>query len=153
MCRDTKTKYRDKVKASKVIVVVDDAISVSSSSSATPADYFGLCPPPPGIGLRRKKTGLKRYILLLVSMDPIPLSNNVREAIPEFGEIQCSSCKVIGNELKMFWKCWTSDGDESFFKTCDKCRDTKKKKKEELRVAKLPVRKGCSYSPHVMSGY
>ena len=72
-CRDHKKKYRDKVKASKV-KVVDDAISVSSST--TPADYFGpvppdafftvdydvnspqppddlfgLCPPPPGIGL------------------------------------------------------------------------------------------------------
>ena len=43
-CRDTKTKYRERVKASKVIVVVDDAVSVSSSSSATPADYFGPAP-------------------------------------------------------------------------------------------------------------
>ena len=50
LCRDTKRKYRDKVKASKV-KVVDDAISVSSSSSTTPPDDFGLCPPPPGIGL------------------------------------------------------------------------------------------------------
>ena len=50
LCRDAKKKYRDKVKASKVIVV-DDAVSVSSSSSTTPADYFGPCPPPPGIGL------------------------------------------------------------------------------------------------------
>ena len=50
LCRDSKKKYRDKVKASKVIVV-DDAVSVSSSSSTTPADYFGPCPPPPGIGL------------------------------------------------------------------------------------------------------
>jgi len=51
LCRDHKKKYRDKVKASKVKVVVDDAISVSSSSSTTPADYFGPAPPPPGIGL------------------------------------------------------------------------------------------------------
>ena len=49
-CRDTKTKYREKVRASKVIVV-DDDISVSSSSSTTPADYFGPCPPPRGVGL------------------------------------------------------------------------------------------------------
>jgi len=45
MCRDTKKKYREKVKASKVIVV-DDDVSVSSSSSTTPADYFGPCPNP-----------------------------------------------------------------------------------------------------------
>ena len=43
-CRDTKSKYRDRVRASKVIVVVDDAISVSSSSSTTPADFFGPAP-------------------------------------------------------------------------------------------------------------
>ena len=49
-CRDHKKKYRDKVKASKV-KVVDDAISVSSSSSTKSADYFGPAPPPPGIGL------------------------------------------------------------------------------------------------------
>ena len=50
LCRDSKKRYRDKVKASKV-KVVDDAISVSSSSSTTSADYFGPAPPPPGIGL------------------------------------------------------------------------------------------------------
>ena len=54
-CRDQKKKYRDKVKASKV-KVVDDTISVSSSSSTTPADYFGPAPPPSGLGLCRKKT-------------------------------------------------------------------------------------------------
>ena len=50
MCRDSKKKYREKVRASKVIVV-DDAVSVSSST--TPADYFGPAPPPPGEGLMR----------------------------------------------------------------------------------------------------
>ena len=42
-CRDCKAKYREKVKASKVIVVDDDA-AVSVSSSTTPADYFGPAP-------------------------------------------------------------------------------------------------------------
>ena len=57
ICRDHKKKYRDnaKAKASKV-KVVDDAMSVSSSPSTTPADYFGPVPPPPGLGLCRKKT-------------------------------------------------------------------------------------------------
>ena len=44
MCRDSNKKYRKKIKASKVIVV-DDTVSVSSSSSTTPADYFGPAPP------------------------------------------------------------------------------------------------------------
>ena len=43
ICRDHKKKYRDKAKASKV-KVVDDTISVSSSSTTTPADYFGPVP-------------------------------------------------------------------------------------------------------------
>ena len=42
-CRDTKSKYRERVRATKVIVV-DDAISVSSSSSTTPADFVGPAP-------------------------------------------------------------------------------------------------------------
>ena len=58
ICRDTKKKYRYKVKASKVILV-DDVLSVSSSSSSPlPADYFGPVPPPPlppGLGLIRCK--------------------------------------------------------------------------------------------------
>ena len=57
MCRDSNKKYRKKIKASKVIVV-DDTVSVSSSSSTTPADYFGPAPPPSGLGLIRCQTGL-----------------------------------------------------------------------------------------------
>ena len=48
LCRESKKIYRDKVNASKVIVVVDDA-AVSVSSSTTPADYFGPVPLSPTI--------------------------------------------------------------------------------------------------------
>ena len=44
LSRESKKIYRDKVSASKVIAVVDDA-AVSVSSSTTPADYFGPVPP------------------------------------------------------------------------------------------------------------
>ena len=58
LCRDSRKRSRDKVKASKV-TLVDAAISVSSSSSSPlPADYFGPVPPPPlppGLGLIRCK--------------------------------------------------------------------------------------------------
>ena len=51
-CRDSKKTYRDKVRASKVIVV-DDAVSVSSSSSTTPADFFGPVPSWVHLGIPR----------------------------------------------------------------------------------------------------
>ena len=56
-CRDSNKKYRDKIRDSKVIVV-DDVVSVSSSSSTTPADFFDPAPPPSGLGLIRRQTGL-----------------------------------------------------------------------------------------------
>ena len=40
LCRDSKKRYRDKVKASKVILV-DDVLSVSSSSSSPLPARFG----------------------------------------------------------------------------------------------------------------
>ena len=79
-------------------------------------------------------------------MDSIPLSSNKREANPDLNEMQCSSCKVIGDAIKMFGKGWSSSGDELYFQTCKTCRDKKRNKREELRISKLPVRPGCSYS-------
>ena len=52
-CRDSNKKYRDKVRALKIIFV-DDVVSVSSSTS--PDDYFVNSPPPPGSGLVRFQT-------------------------------------------------------------------------------------------------
>ena len=56
-CRDSNKKYRDKVRALKVIVVDDDTV-LSVSSSTSPDDYFVNSPPPPGSGLVRFQTGL-----------------------------------------------------------------------------------------------
>ena len=49
-CRDSNKKYRDKVRALKVIFVDDDSV-VSVASSTSPHDFFVNSPPPPGSGL------------------------------------------------------------------------------------------------------
>ena len=49
-CRGSNKKYRDKVRALKVIFVDDDTV-VSIASSTSPGDYFVNSPPPPGSGL------------------------------------------------------------------------------------------------------
>jgi hypothetical protein len=67
------------------------------------------------------------------------------QPISEYNEIRCSSCKIT-QQGNMFM---TNEPDE-YFKTCIKCRTSKKKyrynkkmKEREKEIGKTPL--GCSY--------
>ena len=81
--------------------------------------------------------GLKEWVLLLVSMEAID------EVIIVSVKRNCSSCKVVKDD-DLFVK---SVGNSSFFKTCQPCRDSKKKYRNKVKASKAVIRSALSTPP------